>query len=88
MADVQIKLNSAGVKALLRDPRVAADLLRRANQIAAAADGAANEPGAHTAEVETGPNRARAAVYTETPRAMALEARDRTLTHSLDAGRA
>lgn len=81
MATVRVELNSSAVKALLRSEDVRAELERRARQIAAAAG-----PG-HRVEVQTGPNRVRAAVITDDREAMAAEARDRNLTRSLDAGR-
>lgn len=81
MADVRVKLNSAGVRALLRSTEVRNDLGRRADKIAAAAgDGM-------EAEVSVGSNRARAAVYTATFDAMRAEAEGRALSAALDAGR-
>ena len=81
MADVRVVLNRAAVRALLRSPEVKADLERRARSISAAA-GPGNE-----VESEVGINRARAAVVTETVEAMLNEAKNRTLTRALDAGR-
>lgn len=86
--NLRIVLNSKGVRDLLRSPAVAADLERRAKNIAAAADGATGRAGDHAVETQVGPNRARAAVYTDTFNAMHREADQRTLTRSLDAGRA
>lgn len=81
MARARIKLNRAGVRALLRDPKVEADLARRARAIAAAAG-----PG-HQVDSSIGRNRARAAVITETVEAKLAEATDRDLTRAIDAGR-
>lgn len=78
---VRVKINRKAVRALLRDPKVAADLERRARAIAAAAG-----PG-HVVESEIGRTRARAAVITETPEAALAEATQRRLTRSIDAGR-
>lgn len=82
MAKVTIKLNSKGMREILRSQAVLGDLERRAAAIAAAAG-----PG-HVVEGAIGRNRARAAVITATPEAMAGEARDRDLTRAIDAGRA
>lgn len=78
---VKIKLNSAGVKELLRSPGVQGDLRRRANAVAAAAG-----PG-HVVHSETGRSRARAEVVTDTFEAMAREARDRNLTRAVGSAR-
>lgn len=80
MATMKIVMNRAGVKALLRSGEVLADLDRRAEQIAAAAG-----PG-HRVESQIGPNRARAAVITDTTEARRAEATDRTLSRALGAG--
>lgn len=84
MASVRIQLNRAGVRQLLRSEEVQADLLRRAEQIAAAAGG---EAAGFETSVVVGRNRARASVITATAEAMVAEARDRTLTRAIDAGR-
>lgn len=77
----RIKLNRQGVAALLKDPKIAADLERRAEAIAAAAgDGM-------EASVQTGQTRARASVVTGSLDARLAEARDRSLTSALGAGR-
>lgn len=78
---VRIVLNRKGVRDLLRSPQVKADLERRAKAIAAAAG-----PG-HAVDSETGRNRARAAVFTDDPAAMAAEAKNHQLLLSIDAGR-
>ena len=78
---VRVVLNRKAVRDLLRSAEVKADLERRARSIAAAA-GPGNEM-----ESETGSNRARAAVVTETAEAMHAEATNRSLTRALDAGR-
>lgn len=81
MSAVRVVLNRRNIRALLKSPGVAADLRRRAENIARAAG-----PG-HRVESEIGRNRARAAVITDTIPAMLAEARDRNLTRALDAGR-
>ncbi len=79
--NMRIKINRAGVVALLTSPEVFADLTRRGNAIAAAAgDGV---------EAQTTRNRDRAVVFvrTETFEARKAEATDRSLTRAIDAGR-
>lgn len=78
---VKFKLNSDGVRALLKSPGVLADLERRGRAIAAAAG--------EGVEVESviGPNRAHVTVRTATTEARISEATDRTLTRAIDAGR-
>ena len=77
----ELKLNRSGIRELLRSDEVADDLRRRAEAIArAAGDG-------HEVDVEVGPNRARAAVITDTLEAKAREARKRSLTSAIEAGR-
>jgi hypothetical protein len=81
MGAVTIKLNRAGVAQLLRDPKVLADIERRARAIATAAG-----PG-HRVAAGIGATRARAVVITDTVDARRREATRRTLTRALDAGR-
>lgn len=78
---VRITLNRQGVRALLRSPAMLADLERRARRIAAAAG-----PG-HEVDGAIGRNRARAAVITSSIEAKVGEAKRRTLTRAIDAGR-
>lgn len=87
---VRFKLNSKGVASILlgKTGRVTPDLTRRANAVATAADGATGRAGDHAVEVTVGRNRVRAVVYTDTFNAMHREAESRTLTRSVDAGRA
>lgn len=78
---VRVKLNSKGVRDLLRSREVEADLARRARRIAAVAgDGM-------EADSAIGSSRARAAVVTATYEARAAEAESGALTRALDAGR-
>lgn len=72
---------------ILTSQRVLAELTRRAERIAAAADQAANDPGGHDVLTDIGRNRARAAVLTRTPKSMWKEAVQHTLTSSFGAGR-
>jgi hypothetical protein len=81
MANVRIKVNRNGIRDLLRSDEVLADLEERGQRIAAAAgDG-------HRVESEVGQNRARVAVITDTIEARISEAKNRTLTRAIDAGR-
>ncbi len=75
------------MQALLRDERVLADLKRRGDNIAKAADAKSGESGGHIATEFVGKNRGRVEVKTITAKAMVSEATNRTLTASLDAGR-
>lgn len=81
---VKIELNTAGVRALLKSEAVLQDLVRRGEAIASSAGGSPD----FTVNASIGRNRARVHVVTETPRGRRLEARDRTLTRAIDAGRA
>jgi hypothetical protein len=85
---VIIKINHDGVKALLRSEGVQAELRRRAEQIAAAANAASGLDAGFVVDNDVGKNRARSVVVTATADAMVAEATDRTLTRSFDAGRA
>lgn len=78
---MRIKLNQAGIRALLGDSRTRADLAARGNRIAAAAG-----PGV---EVRPETNRDRAVVFvtTATPEARKAEAEQRKLSKAIDAGR-
>ena len=78
---VVIKLNSKGVKSLLRSSDVAGDLTRRAGNIRSAAGEG------YEVESETGRNRSRAVVVTSTFDAMRREAQLKTLLTALNAGR-
>lgn len=79
--NVKVKLNRRGMRALLTSSEVRGELEDRAQRIAASAG-----PG-HRVDSETGRNRARAAVITDTTEARIAEATDRTLTRAIDAGR-
>lgn len=86
---VRFALNRKGVAQIMlgKHGSVVADLTRRANAIRSAADAASGGPN-HAVEVKPGRNRVRAVVYTDTFHGMRREATDRTLTRSVDAGRA
>lgn len=82
--NVKIVLNRAGVGQLLKSSEVQADLLRRAQAIAAAAGANGGE---FVADARIGTTRARAIVFTADAEAMRAEAKDRVLTQAIDAGR-
>lgn len=82
MADgTRVELNREGVRQLLKDPGVLADLQRRGQAIATAA-GEGMEVQTHT-----GINRVRVTVRTATPAAQVAEATSRVLTNAIGAGR-
>lgn len=78
---LRVKISRRGARELLKAEAVRADLERRAAAIARAAG-----PGMEHDSI-VGRNRARATVWTDTPEAMAAEARNRKLTSAIDAGR-
>lgn len=80
-SNVRVKVNGDVVARILRAPATAAMLEDIGRRIAVAAG-----PG-HKVESEIGPHRARVDVFTETFEAMAREAKYRSLTHAIDAGR-
>jgi len=77
----RFKLNSRGVRALLRGPEMQAELKRRAERVVASA-GPEFEIGA-----SVGKNRARVAVLARTRKAREAEAKFRRLTRGVDAAR-
>lgn len=83
MASIRIKLNSAGVKAVLQSPEMQADLQRRGDAMVAAAGGSPD----FEAEVSIVGDRAMGRVRTATTEGRLAEAKDRALTRALDAGR-
>lgn len=87
-AQVRVKIHAAAAKSILKGEGVQRDLRERAGRIAAAANARAGTPGSgYIPSVRVGPARARGSVITATPEAMRNESRNRTLLHSLDAGR-
>lgn len=88
-ADVTVKLNRSGVRALMNSRGVTRDLARRAKAIADRAGTEPDEDGtpAHVMAVSNGRTRARAVVITATAKAMELEATTHNLSSALDAGR-
>lgn len=85
MANVEIKLNRAGVRAVLRSDSVEKDLLSRAGRVAAAAQGKAPEHVKIRIDSSKGSNRARAVVVALGGYKEELETR--FLSSSIDAAR-
>lgn len=81
MARSNVKINGKVIAELLKDPKVEADLLGRAEKIAAAAG-----PGFKASSM-VGKNRARASVVAATHGARRREAKDGALSKALGAGR-
>ena len=81
---MRLKVNKKGVLALLKDPRVEKDLMRRAKAIAERAGGEAE---GFVAEKSVSPDRVAVQVSTTTLAARKREAEKRTLTRAIDAGR-
>lgn len=79
---VRIKLNSAGVRQLLRSAELQADLKRRGEKVASAAGGEGYE-----AELKVGRTRASVTVVAVTGETMRKEARTRGLIRALGSGR-
>jgi hypothetical protein len=92
MANVRVILNPAGMREMLTSKEVERDLLRRAKQVAAAAEAIGVPP--HEGEVDyyaessTGSTRARAVVVADHPGAQGQEAEYRTLGTAIDAAKA
>lgn len=81
MALEKFELKYEGIRAILKSGGVLGDVARRAAAVAASAgDGYASDSG-------IGPNRARAAAFTATPKAAVNEARNRSLLRALGAAR-
>ena len=82
MAKIKVKLNSTGVRALLKDPGVAADLDARAARIASAAG-----EGFESSGVRTDRDRVAVTIAANTDEARLAEAESRALLRAIDAGR-
>ena len=85
MADVKVKINSAGARKILNGSAVQGDLLRRAEKIKASADGMGS--GEYAADVRPGKNRAHAMVKTTDFISKKSNAKHNTLLKSMDAGK-
>lgn len=89
--EIRVKLNGAGAKAILTSAAVQADLMDRAERIAARANGMVSEDemrnDAFMASDASSTSRARAHVYTASPHGINANNKHNTLLKSLDAGR-
>lgn len=85
MANVKVKINSAGAKAILNSGGVQSELLRRANSIKMSADGMGK--GKYTADVQPGKNRAHAMVKTTDFVSIKSNAKNNTLLKALGSGK-
>jgi len=80
---VRIEITPGAITEILKSPEVQADLRARAERIAAAAGDSED----YEVDSRVGATRARASVRTASYAAMKDEAKNRTLTRALDAGR-
>lgn len=89
MASLEFKLNSKGVREVLRSPEMEAELRRRAERVAQAARPNAKYTDGHPipliVESSQGRNRARATVFA--PGGLTAEADNRFLGSAVDAAR-
>lgn len=85
MANVKVKMNSAGARAILNSAGVQGNLLNRANGIKASAEGMGN--GKYSADVRPGKNRAHAMVKTTDFVSIKSNAKHNTLLKALGAGK-
>lgn len=91
MAKTKVRINSAGARAILMSGAVSAELDRRGQAIARAANGMAsadtlrNQP--FSANTMNGMNRARCIVGTASPHGIRHNNKNNTLIKSLGAGR-
>lgn len=83
MSKLTLKINVPGFNEARNDPRIQADLHRRAEAIAAAAGGSPD----YLVIDDPHKTRARVVVVTATPEARSQEATGRTLSRAFDAGR-
>ncbi|SDY29102.1 hypothetical protein [Eubacterium barkeri] len=85
MADVKVKINSAGARQLLNSAAVQGELLKRAEKIKVRADGMGS--GKYVADVQPGKNRAHAMVKTTDFISKKSNAKHNTLLKSINAGK-
>jgi hypothetical protein len=81
----RVEINDAAAIALLKSPEIVADLERRGKQIAAAAQQGRYDK--YDVDTHQTPTRAHVRVTTATNVARVEEARNRSLSKALDAGR-
>ena len=88
---IKVRLNSSGARAILTSSAVQADIMARAESIAARANGMVSEDemrnDAFMASDASGPSRARAHVYTASDHGINAQNKNNVLLKALDAGR-
>ena len=88
---IKVRLNSSGARAILTSAAVKADVMARAERIAARANGMASADemrnDAFMASDASGTSRARARVHTASPHGVNAQNKGNVLLKSLDAGR-
>ena len=88
---IRVRINSAGARAVLTSAAVQADLMARAERIAARANGMVSEDkmrnDAFRVSDASSTSRARAHVYTASPHGINAQNKNNVLLKSLDAGR-
>lgn len=88
---IKVKLDSAGARAILTSAVVQADLMARAERIAARANGMVSDDemrnDAFMASDASSSSRARAHVHTASPHGINAQNKNNVLLKSLDAGR-
>lgn len=84
MSKVKVKLNGAGVRAILNSEKVQSELLSRAERIKARAE---TKGGKYVANVQPGKTRAHAIVGTDDFESRLANSRNNSLLKSFDAGR-
>lgn len=88
---IKVRINSAGARAILTSDAVRADLMDRAERIAARANGMVSSDEmrneAFRSSDASSSSRARAHVYTASPHGVNAQNKNNVLLKSLDAGR-
>ena len=88
---IRVRLNSSGAKAILTSAAVQADLMDRAERIAARANAMVSDDkmrnDAFRSSDASSSNRARAHVYTASPHGINAQNKNDVLLKALDAGR-
>ena len=88
---IKVRINSAGAKAILTSAAVKADVMARAERIAARANGMVSDDemrnDAYMASDASSTSRARARVHTASPHGINAQNKGNVLLKSLDAGR-
>ena len=88
---IKVRLDSSGARAILTSAAVRADLMARAERIAARANGMVSDDrmrnDAFRASDASSPSRARAHVYTASPHGKNAQNKNNVLLKALDAGR-